>query len=64
MWIAVNVSEVRFDYYRFLGGDLRRREQPEAALDAYIKAERHSPPGKSRQKDIDALKAQLAQRRD
>lgn len=59
MWIAVNVSEVRFDYYRFLGGDLRRREQPEAALNAYLKAERYAPPGKSRQKDIDALKAQL-----
>ncbi len=59
MWIAVNVSSVRFDYYRFLGGDLRRREQPEAALDAYLKAERYAPPGESRKKDIDALKQQL-----
>lgn len=65
MWIAVNVSEVRFDYYRFLGGDLRRREQPEAALDAYLKAERYSPAGKSRKKDIDALRGSLgSERRD
>jgi len=59
MWIAVNVSDVRFDYYRYLGGDLRRREQPAAALEAYIKAERYAPPGKSRKKDIQQLKSQL-----
>lgn len=59
MWIAVNVSEVRFDYYRYLGGDLRRRQQPEAALEAYLSAERYAPPGQSRKKDIDALKQQL-----
>jgi len=53
-------STVRFDYYRFLGGDLRRRGEYAAALDAYRAAERLAPAGRSRADDIHALEAALS----
>jgi hypothetical protein len=59
MWTAIANSGVRWDFYRYLGGDLRRRAQPEAALRAYEKGERYAPPGQSRQDKIDELKRQL-----
>ncbi len=59
MWAAIAVSPVRWDFYRYLGGDLRRRHQPEAALTAYEKGERYAPKGDSRQDKINELKLQL-----
>jgi hypothetical protein len=59
MWTAIAKSEVRWDFYRYLGGDLRRRGQPEAALTAYLKGERYAPPGDTRQDKIDELKQEL-----
>lgn len=39
--ISISQSEVRFDYYRFLGGEHRRHDQPAEALAAYEKANEH-----------------------
>ncbi len=39
--VALSQSEVRYDYYRFVGGDHRRRGEYEAALEAYEKANRY-----------------------
>jgi hypothetical protein len=43
MWAAIASTDVRFDYYRRVGGDMRRRGELEEALDAYIKANRYAP---------------------
>jgi len=43
MWLSIASSEVRFDYYRFVGGDHRRRGEYAEALEAYIKANRYAP---------------------
>jgi hypothetical protein len=59
MWGAIARSDVRWDFYRYLGGDLKRRGQPEAALDAYRKGERYAPSGQSRRDKIDELERQL-----
>jgi hypothetical protein len=60
MWLAIAVSPVRWDFYRYLGGDLNRRGEPEAALEAYLKGERYAPPGESRMKQIKELRRKLA----
>ncbi len=39
--LAISQSEVRFDYYRFLGGEHRRHDEPVEALAAYEKANEH-----------------------
>ncbi|HKU37785.1 MAG TPA: HTTM domain-containing protein [Polyangiales bacterium] len=59
MWLAIANSETRWDFYRFLGGDLKRRGEPEAALEAYERGERYAPKGESRKDQIDALRKQL-----
>lgn len=59
MWAAIAASDVRYDFYRYLGGDLRRRGQPEAALAAYERGERYAPEGQSRKTKIDELRKQL-----
>lgn len=58
-WIAIATSPARYDYYRYLGGDLRRRGEPAAALEAYLKAERYAPAGTSRRDKIDELREEL-----
>lgn len=39
--VSLTYSDVRFDYYRFVGGDHRRRGETEEALEAYVKAQRY-----------------------
>lgn len=39
----LEASEVRYDYYRFVGGDHRRRGERAAAMAAYRKALRYAP---------------------
>lgn len=58
--LTLATSTVRFDYYRFLGGDLRRRGEYAAALDAYRAAERFAPSGHSRARDVRALEAAVS----
>lgn len=59
MWLAITIGPARFEYYRFLGGDLRRRGEPAAALEAYLKAERYAREGESRADKIEELRQQL-----
>jgi hypothetical protein len=56
---AISVTEVRWDYYRYLGGDLQRRGESEAALAAYLKGERYAPKGSSRRSKIRQLQREL-----
>ncbi|HKP64767.1 MAG TPA: HTTM domain-containing protein [Polyangiales bacterium] len=59
MWLAIANSETRWDFYRFLGGDLKRRGEPEAALEAYERGERYAPKGESRKDQILDLRRKL-----
>ncbi|QQR90091.1 MAG: HTTM domain-containing protein [Myxococcales bacterium] len=60
---SIQLSDVRYDYYRFIAGDLKRRGQIESALSAYQKAEHFAPSGKSRKGQIEKLK-KLSQNRN
>jgi len=62
MWIAIAASPVRWDYYRFRAGDLDKRGELEAALEAYEHGERYAPPGETRKPKIDAIRRKLEQR--
>jgi hypothetical protein len=59
MWAAIGCSSVRWDFYRYLGGDLSRRGRSEAALEAFVKGERYAPKGESRRAKIEELRRQL-----
>jgi hypothetical protein len=59
----VHVSPARFDYYRFAGGDFRRRLQYEEALHAYERSNRYAPPGESRDDRIEEMRAMIRERR-
>jgi hypothetical protein len=59
MWLTIAQSPVRWDFYRFLGGDLKRRGEAEAALAAYEHGEKYAPPGASRASRITELRKQL-----
>jgi hypothetical protein len=59
MWLAIALSPVRWDFYRYLGGDLKRRGETAAALAAYERGEQYAPAGESRQSRIIELRNQL-----
>jgi hypothetical protein len=59
MWASIAFSQARWDFYRFLGGDLKRRGEPAAALEAYERGERYAPKNESRKEQIDGLRKQL-----
>jgi hypothetical protein len=59
MWAAIAASPVRWDFYRYLGGDLSRRGELEAALQIYERGERYAPPGQTRRDKIEQLKRKL-----
>ena len=40
-FVATTETQARYDYYRFVGGDHRRRGEYPEALDAYEKANRY-----------------------
>lgn len=46
--VSVLLSDVRWDYYRNVGGDHRRRGEVEEAYNAYVKANRYAPEGEDR----------------
>jgi hypothetical protein len=60
MWSAITASSVRWEFYRYLGGDLQRRGELREALDAYVKGERYAPKGSSRRDKIQQLQRELA----
>lgn len=43
LWTACGMSDVARDYYRYIGGDTRRRALPEEALDAYTQVTHIDP---------------------
>jgi hypothetical protein len=59
MWTAISLTAVRWEYYRYLGGDLQRRGEKQAALAAYLKGERYAPEGASRRNKIRQLQREL-----
>jgi hypothetical protein len=59
MLSAIAITGVRWDYYRYLGGDLQRRGESRAALSAYLKGERYAPKGSSRRNKIHQLQREL-----
>jgi hypothetical protein len=59
MWAAIAQSPVRWDFYRYLGGDLSRRGELQAALDIYERGERYAPEGESRMNKINELRRKL-----
>lgn len=48
-WLTMTSGTERYDFYRFAGGDFRRRHEYRAALDAYREANRYAPEGESRE---------------
>ena len=59
---ALNLTTVRFDYYRRAAGELLRMGELEQALLLYRKAEQHAPAGKTRMTKIDRLQRELEAR--
>jgi hypothetical protein len=59
MWGAIALSEVRFDYYRLVGGDARRRGELEKALSAYTKANEYAPADDDRREKERELRRRL-----
>jgi hypothetical protein len=59
-WITIAATTVRFDFYRYLGGDLKRRGDLAGALAAYEKAEAYAPADRSRRKEIEELRQRIA----
>ena len=57
--LCLTQGTVHYDFYRYLGGDLVRREQPVAALDAYGKANSWAPPGEGRHAKVRKIQASL-----
>lgn len=62
LWGAIASTSVRFDYYRYLGGDQSRRGELEAALETYRRGERYAKPGQSRASKIADLERRLGRR--
>lgn len=59
LYASVASSEVRWDYYRNVGGDHRRRGEIEEAYVAYVKANRYAPEGEDRREREDEMRAAL-----
>ena len=59
LWAAVASTDVRFDYYRYLGGDQYRRGELEAALATYQRGERYAKFGQSRKAKIEEIRRKL-----
>ncbi|MBD89549.1 MAG: hypothetical protein CL940_04375 [Deltaproteobacteria bacterium] len=57
--LCLTQGTVHYDFYRYLGGDLVRRDQPVAALDAYGKANSWAPPGEGRHAKVRKIQATL-----
>ena len=50
LFLAIRFSDVRFDFYRNVGGDNRRRGDLVHAYEAYVLANRYAPEGKNRER--------------
>jgi hypothetical protein len=59
MWIAISVSDVRYDFYRRLGSQNRRQQHWEAAYEAYKRANRYAPEGESRERQMNEARERM-----
>ena len=59
MWVAIASSEVRFDYYRKVGGVMRRHGEWAEAYDAYRKANLYAPPGEDRREREEEMRRMM-----
>lgn len=59
MWASVAATDVRYEYYRFVGGDMRRRGDLEASLEAYVKANMYAPEDENRHRQEDDVRRRL-----
>ena len=57
--VSVMLSDVRWDFYRNIGGDHRRRGEVREAYEAYVKANRYAPEGQDRQAQEDEMRGLL-----
>jgi hypothetical protein len=55
LYLSVATAGERYDYYRFAGGDFRRRHEYRQALEAYRAADRYAPEGESRATQIQQM---------
>ncbi len=60
--VAISYSTVRFDFYRNVGGDERRRGDLVAAYEAYVLANRYAPEGEGRRRQERELRGELQRR--
>ena len=58
-WLSMTQGTERYDFYRFAGGDFRRRGEYENALEAYREANRYAPPGQSREDRVREMEAAI-----
>jgi hypothetical protein len=56
MWLAVAATDVRYDFYRKVGGVMRRHGEWAAAYDAYRKANLYAPPGHDRREKEEEMR--------
>ncbi len=51
--------DVRYDYWRFAGGDFRRRGEWALARESYLSAEEHAPEGQSRRAQAEEMRQRV-----
>lgn len=59
---SIHFSDVRYDFYRNVGGDHRRRGELLTAYQAYLKANLYAPEGQGRQRQAEELRQELERR--
>jgi hypothetical protein len=59
MWLAIAMSDVRYDFYRRLGSQNRRQQHWEAAYEAYKRANRYAPEGESRERQMNEARERM-----
>jgi hypothetical protein len=62
LYASFAYSDVRYDFYRNVGGDHRRRGELLTAYQAYVKANRYAPEGQNRRRQEEELRQTLEQR--
>lgn len=58
-FLVVWQSDVRFDFWRNVGGDHRRRGEVATAYEAYVKANCYAPPGQDRRRQEREMRERL-----
>ncbi|MCZ7678124.1 MAG: HTTM domain-containing protein [Sandaracinaceae bacterium] len=59
---SIRFSDVRYDFYRNVGGDHRRRGELLTAYQAYLKANLYAPEGEGRHRQAEELREELERR--